>query len=92
MPLAEIHIVEGRYDQARIAKVSGAIQAALIIACRTKHEVRVMKGQSRGSIINISSTYGHEGAAEASVYVRSKHAVEGLAKSVALEVASRGSG
>src|SRR5260370_21849420 len=30
MPLAKIHIVEGRYDEARIAKVSGAIQAALM--------------------------------------------------------------
>src|SRR3974390_722609 len=30
MPLAKIHVVEGRYDQARIAKVSGAIQAALM--------------------------------------------------------------
>jgi NAD(P)-dependent dehydrogenase (short-subunit alcohol dehydrogenase family) len=55
-----------------------------------KHEVRVMKGQSRGSIINISSTYGHEGAAGAPIYVGSKHAVEGLTKSVALEVAKSG--
>jgi NAD(P)-dependent dehydrogenase (short-subunit alcohol dehydrogenase family) len=55
-----------------------------------KHEVRVMKGEGRGSIINISSTYGHEGAAGASVYVASKHAVEGLTKSVALEVAKSG--
>jgi NAD(P)-dependent dehydrogenase (short-subunit alcohol dehydrogenase family) len=40
-----------------------------------KHEVRVMQGRSSGSIINISSTYGHEGAAGASVYVGSKYAV-----------------
>jgi NAD(P)-dependent dehydrogenase (short-subunit alcohol dehydrogenase family) len=55
-----------------------------------KHEVRVMKEQGSGSIINISSTYGHEGAAGASVYVGSKHAVEGITKSVALEIAKSG--
>jgi NAD(P)-dependent dehydrogenase (short-subunit alcohol dehydrogenase family) len=55
-----------------------------------KHEVRVMQGQGSGSIVNISSTYGHEGAARASIYVGSKHAVEGLTKSVALEVAKSG--
>jgi NAD(P)-dependent dehydrogenase (short-subunit alcohol dehydrogenase family) len=55
-----------------------------------KHEVRVMQRQGRGSIINISSTYGHEGAAGASVYVGSKHAVEGITKSVALEIAKSG--
>jgi NAD(P)-dependent dehydrogenase (short-subunit alcohol dehydrogenase family) len=55
-----------------------------------KHEVRVMQEQGSGSIINISSTYGHEGAAGASVYVGSKHAVEGITKSVALEIAKSG--
>ena len=55
-----------------------------------KHEVRVMQEQGRGNIINISSTYGHEGAAGASVYVGSKHAVEGITKSVALEVVHSG--
>ena len=55
-----------------------------------KHELRVMQAQGHGSIINISSTYGHEGAAGASVYAASKHAVEGLTKSAALEGAKSG--
>src|SRR3979411_1673329 len=55
-----------------------------------KHEVRVMQRQGSGSIINISSTYGHEAAAGASIYVGSKHAVEGITKSVALETAKSG--
>ncbi len=55
-----------------------------------KHELRVMQPQGSGSIVNISSTYGHEGAAGASVYAASKHAVEGMTKSAALEAARFG--
>jgi NAD(P)-dependent dehydrogenase (short-subunit alcohol dehydrogenase family) len=55
-----------------------------------KHELRVMLAQGRGSIVNVSSTYGHTGAAGASIYAASKHAVEGLTKSAALEVAGTG--
>src|SRR5277367_4639191 len=55
-----------------------------------KHEVRAMQANGGGAIINISSTYGHEGAAGASVYVGSKHAVEGISKSVALELVKSG--
>jgi NAD(P)-dependent dehydrogenase (short-subunit alcohol dehydrogenase family) len=55
-----------------------------------KHELRVMQAQSFGSIVNISSTMGSRGAPNASLYVASKHAVEGLTKSGALEAAAFG--
>jgi NAD(P)-dependent dehydrogenase (short-subunit alcohol dehydrogenase family) len=55
-----------------------------------KHELRAMLAQCSGAIVNISSTNGHAGAAGASIYAASKHAVEGLTKSAALEVAGSG--
>jgi NAD(P)-dependent dehydrogenase (short-subunit alcohol dehydrogenase family) len=55
-----------------------------------KHEMRVMQAQGSGSIVNLSSTMGQRGAANASLYTASKHAVEGLTKSGALEGAPLG--
>jgi len=55
-----------------------------------KHELRVMLPQRQGSIVNVSSTFGRAGGPSASVYVASKHAVEGLTKAAALEVAGSG--
>ena len=55
-----------------------------------KHELRVMLPQRHGSIINVTSLLGRVGMAGASVYAASKHAVEGLTKSTALEVAGSG--
>jgi NAD(P)-dependent dehydrogenase (short-subunit alcohol dehydrogenase family) len=55
-----------------------------------KHELRVMLPQRHGSIINVSSTYGHLGTPGASLYAASKHAVEGLTRSAALEAAEFG--
>src|SRR5712671_7630012 len=55
-----------------------------------KHELRVMLPRRQGSIDNVSSTFGRAGGAGASVYVASKHAVEGLTKAAALEVAGSG--
>ena len=60
------------------------------VLLRMKHELRIMQPQGFGSIVNISSTMGSRGAANASLYVASKHAVEGLTKSGALEAAAFG--
>jgi len=55
-----------------------------------KHEMRVMLAQRSGSIVNISSTMGSRGAPNVSLYVASKHAVEGLTRSAAIEGAASG--
>jgi NAD(P)-dependent dehydrogenase (short-subunit alcohol dehydrogenase family) len=53
--------------------------------------VRQLRRAGRpGVIVNISSQMGHVGAPLRTVYCASKHAVEGLTKSVALETASDG--
>jgi NAD(P)-dependent dehydrogenase (short-subunit alcohol dehydrogenase family) len=55
-----------------------------------KHEIPAMLKTGGGSIINTSSVAGHIGMAGASIYIASKHAVEGLTKSAALEHAKQG--
>jgi NAD(P)-dependent dehydrogenase (short-subunit alcohol dehydrogenase family) len=56
-----------------------------------KHEFRAMKGQKKGAIINVGSVFGHKGyGAGGSIYVGSKFAIEGITKSIALEVAAHG--
>ncbi|MFO0690066.1 MAG: glucose 1-dehydrogenase [Myxococcota bacterium] len=55
-----------------------------------KHEMRIMLAQKSGSIVNLSSMAGRIGMPGASIYVASKHAVEGLTKTAALEGAAAG--
>jgi NAD(P)-dependent dehydrogenase (short-subunit alcohol dehydrogenase family) len=55
-----------------------------------KHEVAAMLKTGGGAIVNTSSVVGHIGVAQGSIYVATKHAVEGLTKAVALEFAKQG--
>jgi len=53
-----------------------------------KHEVRHMLQHGGGSIVNTASTAGVTGIAGVALYTASKHAIVGLSKSAALELAS----
>ncbi len=48
---------------------------------------KMVEGGRGGAIINISSQLGHVGAPNRTVYAASKHAVEGLTRSMALDLA-----
>src|SRR5437016_8535998 len=54
-----------------------------------RHEIPVLLKNGGGAIVNNSSIAGHVGFPEVSIYIASKHAVEGLTKSVALEFAKQ---
>ena len=51
---------------------------------------KMIEGKRRGAIINMSSQMGHVGAVNRSVYCLTKHALEGLTKAMALELAPHG--
>lgn len=55
-----------------------------------KHEIPAMLKTGGGSIVNTTSALGHVGMAGVQIYTGSKHAVEGITKSVALEFARQG--
>ncbi|HET9872700.1 MAG TPA: SDR family oxidoreductase [Propionibacteriaceae bacterium] len=55
-----------------------------------KHELRHMRAQGSGAIVNCSSLGGLVGLPERAAYHASKHGVIGLTKSAAVEYAPRG--
>jgi NAD(P)-dependent dehydrogenase (short-subunit alcohol dehydrogenase family) len=66
-----------------------AINQRGVWACM-KHELRQMRKQSSGAIVNCSSIGGIVGRAGIAAYHGTKHGVIGLTRSVALEYAERG--
>jgi NAD(P)-dependent dehydrogenase (short-subunit alcohol dehydrogenase family) len=54
-----------------------------------RHEIPAMLKNGGGAIVNTSSVAGYVGLGQVSIYNASKHAVEGLTKSVALEFAKQ---
>src|SRR2546426_7422998 len=73
---------EEAYDQIMDINVKG-------VWLSLKHEIPAMLKTGGGAIVNNSSVTGLIGAATVPIYVASKHAVNGLTKSVALEYANR---
>jgi NAD(P)-dependent dehydrogenase (short-subunit alcohol dehydrogenase family) len=76
------HATEAEYRRIFDINVWGVLNSM-------RHEIPVMLKNGGGAIVNTSSVAGHVGLAQVSIYIASKHAVEGLTKSVALEFAKQ---
>ncbi len=55
-----------------------------------QYAARLMVAQQSGAIVNMSSQMGHVGAPNRTVYCMTKHAIEGLTKAMAVELAPQG--
>lgn len=74
------------FDEATYTRVFDTNVKGMFFAM--KAQVQAMRRIGGGSIVNLSSTGGSRGMAGMSIYVASKHAVEGLSRSAALDLAS----
>jgi NAD(P)-dependent dehydrogenase (short-subunit alcohol dehydrogenase family) len=75
-------ITEEQYQKTFNTNVWGVLSSM-------KHEVAAMKKMGGGAIVNTSSAFGLVGGAYTSLYAGTKFAVEGLTRSVAVEVAKQ---
>ncbi len=66
-----------------------AVNVLAVFNC-LQHEVASMRRKGNGAIVNLSSIFGTVSGPGYAAYTASKHAVEGLTKSVALENAEHG--
>lgn len=82
LPEPFLDLTEAAIDQSIAINVKGAVLAAQAAA-------RIMDRQGGGVIINMSSTFGKVGRPGTSVYSATKHFIEGLTKSAAVELAPK---
>ena len=83
-PQPFLEVDEGTLDQLLVLNVRAAFLVAQAAA-------RLMVANGGGVIINMSSQMGHVGSdLNRTVYVMTKHAVEGLTKAMAVELAPKG--
>jgi len=80
------------FDQVDVATLDSMLMLNVRAVFRTSQSgARVMlKNKATGCIIHMSSQMGHVGASQRTVYCMTKHAVEGLTKAMAVELASSG--
>jgi NAD(P)-dependent dehydrogenase (short-subunit alcohol dehydrogenase family) len=81
-PFADV--TEDHYDTIFDINVRAAFFVAQAVA------KRMVSAKAKGSIINMSSQMAHVGSPGRTVYCASKHAIEGLTKAMALELAPHG--
>ena len=83
VPQAFTDVTPAVYDSVAALNVRATLFA-------TQAVVRQMLSGGGGAIVNVTSQMGHVGAANRAVYCTTKHAVEGLTKALAVELAPRG--
>ena len=85
IPEPFVEVSEAHLDELLALNVRAAFLAAQAAA------KKMLEGKRSGAvIINMSSQMGHVGAVNRSVYCMTKHALEGLTKAMALELATSG--
>jgi len=84
IPEPFVEVSEDHYDSIFNINVRAVFFTAQAVAAK------MIAGKIKGSIINMSSQMGHVGSPNRSVYCASKHAVEGLTKAMAVELAPHG--
>lgn len=77
-------------DEHLDAMIDLNVRACFVTAQAAVRKMLANAGADAGVIINVSSQMGHVGSPNRTVYCMTKHAVEGLTKAMAVELADRG--